>query len=137
MKKQPGTISRRAYDTLRREIKDAQERVMQQGLRARDLEAQLEAVERTVTIERRQRDELSDTILVLQSDRDRLTAALDVCVRRLVSPGADRHVHRGGWRAANLALAKEPSLGNERAMTVSEEVERDRLQGRGVSARRG
>jgi len=44
-----------------------------------------------------------DHTTVLQSDRDRLTVALEVCARRLASPAADRDVRRGGWRAANQA----------------------------------
>lgn len=38
--------------------------------------------------------------LVLQSDRDRLTAALESCTRRLASPEAELDRTRAGWRAS-------------------------------------
>lgn len=40
-------------------------------------------------------------LAVLQSDRDRLTAALEVCTRRLASPAADQDATRAGWRYAS------------------------------------
>lgn len=42
---------------------------------------------------------------VLQGDRDRLTAALELCTRRLASPYAERQLARAGWRGANTVGA--------------------------------
>jgi hypothetical protein len=44
---------------------------------------------------------LHDHILVLQGDRDRLTATIEILSRRLASPYADKDPIRGGWRWAN------------------------------------
>jgi hypothetical protein len=48
-----------------------------------------------------------DHLLVLQSDRDRLTCALEVACRRLASPTADQDYTRGGWRATNRIAQEE------------------------------
>ncbi len=48
-----------------------------------------------------------DHLTVLQSDRDRLTCALEVACRRLASPTADQDYTRGGWRAANRIYQEE------------------------------
>lgn len=47
---------------------------------------------------------LSDHAIVLQGDRDRLTATIEVLSRRLASPYADKDRIRGGWRGANQAM---------------------------------
>lgn len=53
-----------------------------------------------------QLDEVRAQLLVVQSDRDRLTAALETCTRRLASPTAEKDATRAGWRAANLAASQ-------------------------------
>ena len=57
-----------------------------------------------------------DRLMVLQSDRDRLTATVEILARRLASPSADHDPARAGWRAANASIAsghgvKEPVRG--------------------------
>jgi multidrug resistance efflux pump len=54
-------------------------------------------------IEYQRRQALEAQIVVLQSDRDRLTATVEILSRRLASPAADRDVTRGGWRANGLS----------------------------------
>lgn len=57
-------------------------------------------------------------VVVLLSDRDRLTAALEVLTRRFASPHAEQDPSRAGWRAsarvpkgapASLTTGEEPS----------------------------
>ncbi len=47
---------------------------------------------------------MSDQLAVLQSDRDRLTATVEVLSRRLASPTADKDARRAGWRHANTLM---------------------------------
>lgn len=62
-----------------------------------------------------ERANLLNQIDVLRSDRDRLTVALEVCTRRLASPGADSDPSRAGWRAANRQdQAQTPSSATSR-----------------------
>jgi len=67
---------------------------------------------------RRELDAAHDHLTVLKSDRDRLTVALEVCTRRLASPGADRDLTRGGWRAANLLQVHQAKAINEETSTT-------------------
>jgi len=59
---------------------------------------------------RRRLEEEQDYATVLASDRDRLTAALEVYTRRFASPNAERLLARAGWRANSLVSRGESLL---------------------------
>jgi chromosome segregation ATPase len=94
--------------TLRRQLKDAYAAQADEVARLKDQITQLEGlladtrkeVDYTAGVMQRRQG----LILVLQSDRDRLTATIEVLSRRLASPAADEDPTRAGWRAGNAAL---------------------------------
>lgn len=97
-------------------------RVLEHQLNERNEECQDH--QREVRKVNRQNEILQDHGMVLQSDRDRLTCALEVACRRLASPSADQDWTRAGWRTSNrmtaaaqneyTALAAQPVKGKDR-----------------------
>jgi chromosome segregation ATPase len=94
--------------TLRRQLKDARDARADEVARLNDQIMQLEGllsdtrkeIDYTAGVMQRRQG----LIMVLQSDRDRLTATVETLSRRLASPAADEDPTRAGWRAGNAAL---------------------------------
>lgn len=113
----PKVITRQLYDDLKDSLNAAQvtiadlqqqrsdaAKIFDEGAERRD--QRIAALERDVAHCEQQREKDRAQIGVLQSDRDRLTAALEVVTRRLASPAAETVPSRAGWRAANEANAR-------------------------------
>lgn len=98
-------LSRRGQDKLRQEIKASRVDMARSEDGRRELLRQVAQAQQVIDQRGIEQQRLEDHILVLQSDRDRITAALEVCVRRLASPHAEANIARGGWRGANRLLS--------------------------------
>jgi predicted RNase H-like nuclease (RuvC/YqgF family) len=98
--------------SLKRHIAGLTEMNEQYRRTAARLQEQVTEMKRDYEEERarftRELSSLSDHAIVLQGDRDRLTATIEVLSRRLASPYADRDAIRGGWRGANALHALDP-----------------------------
>lgn len=64
-----------------------------------ELQRKLKAAEQQIENRIAMTAEMGSRIGVLESDRDRLTTAVEVLARRLVSPAAEKDRSRAGWRA--------------------------------------
>ena len=74
------------------------------------LEEKNEQHGKEMEIEYQRRQAVEAHNLVLQSDRDRLTATIEALSRRLASPTAERDASRAGWRAANRLSPIEQAI---------------------------
>lgn len=90
----PKVITKQLYDDLKDSLGAAQ-------ITITDLRERLEATLAGKRLAERQAVQAQEHNLVLQSDRDRLVAALEVLTRRFASPTAETDPTRAGWRARN------------------------------------
>lgn len=88
---------RRIIATLRAELASTGEERLAARREVGEVKREIETLTETY---RKMTAERDAQIKVLQSDRDRLTTAVEVLSRRIVSPAAERDVTRAGWRYA-------------------------------------
>lgn len=65
-------------------------------------------------VEYQRRQQLDARNMVLQSDRDRLTATIEVLARRLASPLSETDPSRAGWRSENRLSPVEQAMNKYR-----------------------
>lgn len=87
-------VSKHLYDDLKDSLGAAQVTI-------RDLQDRLENALSALRLAERQQEQKEAHNLVLQSDRDRLTATIEALSRRLASPSAETDATRAGWRSAS------------------------------------
>jgi len=92
--KRPKRVSGDLYHSVKQDYEAGLERL-------RELSHEIQHLKEQNAGHHRAHDEKDAHIQVLLSDRDRLTAAIEILSRRLASPTADKHAHRAGWRAQN------------------------------------
>lgn len=86
------------YETVKKEVEALRSRVY-------GLESETRILRETAQQGTHELQQARAHIQVLASDRDRLTATVEILSRRLASPAADSDPSRAGWRSTNATTA--------------------------------